>query len=390
MPLSPQDKQLLRRALDLARAGIGLASPNPYVGAVITDADGNDVGEGTYTYAGMKHAEILALEAAGGRARGGTLYLNLEPHGHQGRTQPCTDALIAAGIRRVVASMADPNPKVGGRGFDQLRAAGVQVEVGELEEEAKKLNEAFARYIRSGVPFVTLKSAMTLDGKIALASDRQISAKKDERRESEFRGTWITGKSSRAHVQGLRHQHDGILAGIGTVLADDPFLTDRSGKPRRRPLLRIILDSQLRISLNSQLVQSAGNKQKSDLLLFCGAQAEKQSGEKRAQLEKLGVCVEPVSAGPDGQLDLHSILRSLARQDITSLMIEGGSSVNGAALAAGVVDKMFLYYAPMLLGDDAIPFARGADFSSMSLRNIQLHRFDEDFAVEGYVRDPYI
>lgn len=173
MPIDSRDVQFLRRALQLARAGIGLASPNPYVGAVITDAQGNVVGEGTYTYAGMKHAEILALEAAGAKARGGTLYINLEPHAHQGRTPPCTDALIAAGIRRVVASMPDPNPKVSGRGFEQLRSAGVQVEVGGLEGEAKKLNEAFARYIRSGLPFVTLKSAMTLDAKIAPARDQK-------------------------------------------------------------------------------------------------------------------------------------------------------------------------------------------------------------------------
>lgn len=390
MPLASQDERFLRRALDLARVGLGLASPNPYVGAVIIDADGNVVGEATYTFAGMKHAEVLALEAAGKRARGGTLYINLEPHAHQGRTPPCADALIAAGIRRVVASMVDPNPRVSGRGFDQLRAAGVQVEVGGFENEAKKLNEAFARYIRSGLPFVTLKSAMTLDAKIAPASDQQLAAIQDERRESEFRGTWITGGSARAHVHELRHQHDAILVGIGTVLADDPLLTDRSGRARRRPLLRIILDSQLRMPLNSQLVQSAANEQKSDLLVFCGASAERQPDEKRTQLKKVGVCVEPVSVGPNDQLDLHSILRSLAQMEITSLMIEGGSTINGAVLAAGIVDKMFLYYAPMLLGDDAIPFARGAGFSAVSLRNIQLHRFDEDFAVEGYVHDPYI
>jgi diaminohydroxyphosphoribosylaminopyrimidine deaminase/5-amino-6-(5-phosphoribosylamino)uracil reductase len=160
------DKQLLQRAHDLARAGVGLASPNPYVGAVITDAEGLIAGSGTYTYGGLRHAEILALEAAGARARGGTLYINLEPHAHRGRTPPCTDALIAAGVRRVVASMADPNPRVSGRGFEELRAAGVEVEVGSLEQDAKRLNQGFARYIRHGVPLVTLKSAMTLDGKI--------------------------------------------------------------------------------------------------------------------------------------------------------------------------------------------------------------------------------
>src|ERR1700692_358679 len=167
MPSHPADERLLHRALEIAREGLGLASPNPYVGAVIADPEGNVVGTGTYTYSGVKHAEVLALEAAGSKARGSTLYINLEPHAHQGRTPPCTDALIAAGIHRVVASMPDPNPKVSGRGFEKLRNAGIHVEVGQMEAEARRLNEAFARYIRHAVPLVTLKAAMTLDGMIA-------------------------------------------------------------------------------------------------------------------------------------------------------------------------------------------------------------------------------
>ncbi len=384
MPIDFQDEQFLRRALELARAGIGLASPNPHVGAVITDAEGNVVGEGSYTYAGVKHAEILALEAARERARGGTLYINLEPHAHLGRTPPCTDALIAAGIRRVVASMADPNPKVSGRGFEQLRAAGVQVEVGGLEDEAKKLNEAFARYIRSGVPFVTLKSAMSLDGKIAAAADQESHSSN-----SGFRGTWITGESARAHVHELRHQHDAILVGIGTVLADDPLLTDRSGRPRRRPLLRVILDSHLRLPLDSRLVRNMVKAPEHDLLVFCASRDDQGSQQKRMQLAEIGVRVEAAPVSSEGRLDLHSMVRCLARLEVTSMMIEGGSTVNGAALAVAIVDKMFLYYAPKMLGCGAIPFARGTDFSAVSLRNIQLHRFGEDLAVEGYIRDPY-
>jgi diaminohydroxyphosphoribosylaminopyrimidine deaminase / 5-amino-6-(5-phosphoribosylamino)uracil reductase len=387
MPFRSRDEQLLRRALDLARAGMGLASPNPYVGAVITDAEGDVAGEGTYTYAGIKHAEILALEAAGERSRGGTLYINLEPHAHQGRTAPCTDALIAAGIRRVVASIADPNPKVSGRGFEQLRAVGVKVEVGGLEQEAKKLNEAFARYIRTGVPFVTLKSAMTLDGKIAPAADPENCGRSNN---SEFRGTWITGESARAHLHKLRHEHDAILAGIGTVLADDPLLTDRSGKLRRRRLLRVILDSHLRLPLDSRLVRDSAKAPESDLLVFCASSEDQGLQQKRIQFAEMGVRVEAAPVNSDGRLDLHSIARRLAQLEITSVMIEGGSSVNGAALAAGIVDKMFLYYAPKVLGHAAIPFARGANFSAVSLHSIQLHRFGEDFAVEGYIRDPYM
>src|SRR5579863_9347684 len=197
--MSPQvnDEQLLHQALELARQGIGLASPNPYVGAVIADAQGNVVGTGTYTYARVKHAEILALEAAGDKARGGTLYINLEPHAHQGRTPPCTDALIAAGIHRVVASMPDPNPRVSGKGFEQLRAAGVHVEVGCLEEQARRLNEAFARYIRHRTPLVTLKTAMTLDGKIAPPP----AARPPNTGPEGFSGSWITGEVARTHVQ---------------------------------------------------------------------------------------------------------------------------------------------------------------------------------------------
>jgi diaminohydroxyphosphoribosylaminopyrimidine deaminase/5-amino-6-(5-phosphoribosylamino)uracil reductase len=380
MPSHSADEKLLHRALELARAGIGLASPNPYVGAVIADAHGNVVGTGTYTYAGVKHAEILALEEAEAKARGGTLYINLEPHGHQGRTPPCTDALIAAGIHRVVASMADPNPKVSGRGFEQLRAAGVHVEVGRMEDQARKLNEAFTRYIRHGVPLVTLKSAMTLDGKIAPAASRKNVGK-------EFSGTWITGEEARTHVHELRHQHDAIVAGVGTVVADNPLLTDRSGRARRRPLLRVILDSRLRLPLDSRLVESTARDRREDVLLFCSSAAE----QKKAQLSQLGIRVETVPGiGPQQHPDLRAVLRRLGELEITSVMIEGGSTVNAAALAAGVVDRVFLYYAPKILGEGAIPFASGAGFGDAAhLKHAHIHRFGEDFAVEGYLRDPY-
>ena len=386
MSTDSADDRHLHRALELARAGIGLASPNPYVGAVITDAAGNVVGSGTYTYQGLKHAEILALEQAGLKARGGTLYINLEPHAHQGRTPPCTDALIQAGVQRVVASMSDPNPKVSGRGFECLRNAGVHVEVGHLDEQARSLNEAFARYIRHAVPLVTLKTAMTLDGKIApppaeaLKSDVGIPA-----------GGWITSEVARAHVQELRHQHDALLVGVGTILSDNPLLTDRSGRPRRRPLLRVILDSRLRLPLDSRLVQDAAIRCKKDVLVFCGS----ADANKIAQLEQLGVIVEKVSAfESDGRPDLAAILRRLAELHTTSVMIEGGATVNWTALAANAVDKVFFYYAPKILaGTGSIPFAGGTGFRQMThaahVKKITLHRFGEDFAIEGYLRDPY-
>jgi diaminohydroxyphosphoribosylaminopyrimidine deaminase / 5-amino-6-(5-phosphoribosylamino)uracil reductase len=382
------DEKLLHHALELARRGMGLASPNPHVGAVIAARDGKIVGKGFYTYEGVKHAEILALEQAGKRARGATLYINLEPHAHQGRTPPCTDALIAAGIRRVVASMADPNPKIAGRGFEQLRAAGIQVEVGGLEQEARRLNEGFARYIRDGVPLVTLKAAMTLDGKIA---PPPITGK---RIKNKFSGSWITSEPARVHAHELRHQHDAILVGIGTILADNPLLTDRSGYARRRPLLRVVLDSHLRLPVDSRLVQDAARNKKNDVIVFCASADSPLLYEKREQLKKLGIRVEPVATKDSaGQLDLPAILRRLAQLEITTLLIEGGSMVNAGALAAGVVDKVFLYYAPKILGvAGSIPFTAsgfGPTLQTTIIRNVRMHRFGEDVAMEGYLRDPY-
>ena len=380
------DEQHLERALELARAGIGLASPNPYVGAVITDPRGNVVGTGTYTYDGVRHAEILALEQAGAKARGGILYINLEPHAHQGRTPPCTEALIKAGIQRVVASMVDPNPKVKGRGFEQLRAAGVQVAVGFLEEPARRLNEAFARYSRNGTPLVTLKAGMTLDGKIAPPPDETLRAGNGAPA-----GGWVTSDVARAHVQELRHEHDALMVGAGTILSDNPLLTDRSGKPRRRPLLRVILDSRLRLPLDSRLVKSVATDRKNDVLVFCSAADE----QKKAELEKLGLRIEKVpTIEMDGRPDLPAILRRLGQLEITSVLVEGGATVNWAALAANVVDKIFLYYAPKILaGTGSVPFAVGTGFRHMNeaaqVKNVRLHRFGEDFAVEGYLRDPY-
>jgi len=385
------DEQFLHRALDLARQGSGLASPNPYVGAVITDARGEIAGTGVYNYDGVKHAEVRALEHAGAKARGGTLYINLEPCSHQGRTPPCTDAVIAAGIHRVVASMPDPNPKVSGRGFEKLRAAGVHVEVGRLEEEARRLNESFARYIRHGVPLVTLKAAMTLDGKIAPPPADALQPATSVRAAGGFTGNWITSEAARAHVQELRHQHDALLIGVGTILADDPLLTDRSGRPRRRPLLRVILDSRLRLPLESRLVASVTNAKQTDVLVFCSI----HDAKKRAELEQRGIRVEQLPAAtPDGRADMPAILRRLGEMEITSVMIEGGATVNWTALAAGVVDKVFLYYAPKILaGTGSIPFAAGVGFRRMSeaaqVKHVHLHRFGEDFAVEGYLRDPY-
>ena len=386
MPDHSADDLFLQRALDLARQGIGLASPNPYVGAVIVDAHGTVVGKGIYTYGGVKHAEILALQEAGEKARGATLYINLEPHAHQGRTPPCTDALIAAGILRVVASMSDPNPRVSGRGFEQLRNAGIDVKIGGLQAEACKLNEAFARYIRHGVPLVTLKAAMTLDGKIAPAP-----ALTSHSLPGTPSGGWITGDAARAHVHVQRHESDAILVGVGTIFADDPLLTDRSGKARRRPLLRVILDSKLRLPLQSRLVQSVAKGEcDGDILVFSSA----GNDQKKKDLQARGIRVEQLPPDGNGRPDMRVVLRRLGELEIISLMIEGGSAVNGQALASGIVDKIFLYYAPQIMGDaKAIPFAAEVSFNDktqhFSTTRSSLHRFGDDIAIESYLRDPY-
>jgi diaminohydroxyphosphoribosylaminopyrimidine deaminase/5-amino-6-(5-phosphoribosylamino)uracil reductase len=379
------DQQWMRKALELARASIGLVSPNPAVGAVVVDSSGREVGAGTHTYDGLKHAEVLALEQSGEATRGGTLYLNLEPCSHHGRTGPCADAVIAAGIRRVVCSMEDPNPKVAGQGFAKLRASGITVEVGLFAAEAKKLNESFAKYIRHRKPLVTLKSAMTLDGKIADATkpgtEPGSATPATEGARSGYH--WITGEVARAHVQQLRHQSDAILAGVGTVMADDPLLTDRSGLPRRRKLMRVILDSYLRIPAASRVIQTADN----DVLVLCSG-AEKSA---KQALEAKGIRVQQIAATEDGRPDFAAIVRSLGELEITSLLIEGGALVNGAALASGEVDKVFLYYAPKILGEGAVPFIAGEGLhgKAQCVQRFELHRFGEDFALEGYLRDPY-
>jgi len=399
-PQIAPDEQFMQQALELAREGVTLASPNPYVGAVLVGPAGEVIGRGTHTYEGRKHAEILAMEQAGQRARGATLYLNLEPCSHTGRTPPCADAVIKAGIKHVVVAMRDPNPLVSGAGLAKLRAAGIEVHEGLLEAEARKLNEAFAKYIRHKVPLVTLKTAMTLDGKIAPPPpELEVPP---EAWPPAASGGWITSDVARAHVQQLRHASDAIMVGVGTILADDPLLTDRTGLARRRPLLRIILDSRLRLPLDSRVVKTA----RADVVVFCCFAEE----NKRRELEARGIVVQQVpmrQSAPDGTLvfpigtpglggrpDLERVMPELGRREITSLIIEGGAMVNWAALAAGVVDKIFFYYAPKILaGTGSIPFALGAGYRGIreaaSVKSLTLHRFGEDFAVEGYLRDVY-
>jgi diaminohydroxyphosphoribosylaminopyrimidine deaminase/5-amino-6-(5-phosphoribosylamino)uracil reductase len=382
------------RALELAARGIALASPNPMVGAVLV-RDGQIIAEGFHTYEGVRHAEVVALDAAGEAARGATLYINLEPCCHTGRTGPCTRALIEAGVARGVAAMPDPNPRVAGRGFEQLRAAGIEVSVGLREVEARRLNEAFARWIVSREPLVTLKSALTLDGQLVLPGQRaatRAGARKASGKQTRIKGArtsesdrWISSPESRAEVQRVRHASDALLTGIGTVLIDDPLLTDRTGLPRRRKLLRAVMDSRLRLPLQSQLVRSADN----DVLVFTRAA---ETSPKARALRRAGVEVVRLR-GRGAKPDLAQAVAELGRREILSVLLEAGATLNSAALAAGIVDKMRVFYAPKVAG----AIAGRADTKNMpttleaakELQNVTMQTFGRDFAIEGYFRDVY-
>ena len=358
----------MREALELAREGMALAHPNPRVGAVVVKGSVM-VGSGLHAYDRCEHAEIVALKKADKQARGATLHVTLEPCCTTGRTGPCTDAIIAAGVKQVVAAMKDPNPGVAGRGLAQLRRAGIRVSEGVLEEDARRLNEDFSWWMRKKRPFVTLKAALTLDGQIA---SRKGST------------TRITGKRSRSAVQLLRHKADALLTGIGTVLADDPRLTDRTGQPRRRRLLRAVVDSRLRMPLKSKLVSDA----QGDLVVFTTRPAD---SPRAHALQCAGVEVFRVPE-KRGHVDLHAVIRELGRREMLNVLIEAGAELNGAALQAGIVDKMILFYAPKVMGTGGVPMARipSAWFPKCpTLKNLTLNAYGSDFVVQGYFHDVY-
>ncbi len=365
----------MQHALALARKGMGLASPNPMVGCVIV-REGQIVGEGFHQYDWRDHAEIVALKSAGDKARGATLYVTLEPCNHTGRTGPCSEAIIAAGVQRVVAAIDDPNPLNSGRGFERLRAAGIEVFTGVCEEEARRLNEAFACWIRTKKPFVTLKSAMTLDGQLALPRPEKKSGKSSSKRR-----IWITSEESRAEVHRMRHAADALLTGIGTILADDPLLTDRSGLPRRKRLLRVVLDSKLRLSLNSRIVKTSDD----DMLVFT---ALPLISPKARKLQNAGA--EVIRAkNKNGRIDLAAVVAELGRREILNVLLEAGPTLNGAALAADIVHKLFLFYAPQIAGDNQVPFALAPKLLLPPLQHQNVKQFGPDFAIEGYLQDVY-
>lgn len=354
----------MRRALELAARGVGQVSPSPLVGCVIVSAAGETVGEGFYLYEGMKHAETHALEQAGARARGGTAFVSLEPHAHTGRTPPCTTALIEAGVRRVVAPIEDPNPLVSGQGFAHLRAAGIEVVTGVLAHEAARLNEKYIHAVRTGRPFVHLKLACTLDGRIATRTG-------DSR--------WITGAESRARVHHLRREYDAILIGAGTALKDDPLLTDRSGLARRLPLVRVVLDERLQLSPDSNLARTA---REAPVLVFTSARA---CAERAEELKQRGVEVIRVAAG--GR-EIGPVLDELSRRQLHSLLVEGGANVAGRFLDAGQVNKVSFFIAPVIFGAGAMPSVLGAGATNVSdalkLGDLEITRHGDDVEITGY------
>jgi len=368
-----RDRYWMSRALELAARGIAVTSPNPAVGCVILDRAGQVAGEGWHEYDLVDHAEVVALnearQHAGDRLRGGTLYVTLEPCNHMGRTPPCTQAILAAGLGRVVAATIDPNPNVAGHGMEALRAAGLETSVGVCTAEARRINEGFARWTQHKRPLVLMKVAMTLDGRIAPPVGQQAPRQP----------YWITCEAARAAVQPLRWQADAAMTGVDTVLADDPMLTDRSGLRRRRPLQRIVLDSALRMPLDSKIVNSAGN----DVVVFTVSKDE----AKARELVHRGVRVEVLPAEA-GRVPLGKLLDKLGEEGILTLLTETGTRLNTALLAGGLVDRVHLFVSPQIMGSDAVPAFRGMA-NPLRMAAVEVERYDNDLGLCSLLRDPW-
>lgn len=387
MTATEQDIYWMQRALELARRGIGVASPNPVVGCVILDRAGQVAGEGWHEYDLLDHAEVVALreasQHAGERLKGGTAYVTLEPCNHTGRTPPCTQSLIAAGLSRVVAATIDPNPSVAGHGMEALRAAGLQSDLGVCEKEARRLNEGFAQWSRHKRPFVLMKVAMTLDGRIALPAGLH------QMREP----YWITSEAARAAVQPLRWRADAVLVGVDTVLADDPMLTDRSGLRRRRPLQRIVLDSALRMPLESKLVATAHN----DVVVFTVSTDQSRINELRAHGVRVAVLPADSQAKGDrpssttseaARVPLGKVLDQLGSEGILTLLTETGTRLNTALLAGGFVDRVHFFISPQIMGSDAVPAFRGMA-PAIQMDNVEIERYGNDLGLCALLRDPW-
>lgn len=361
-----EDRRYMKKALELAALGRGRTSPNPMVGSVVVKG-GSIIGEGYHHKVGGPHAEVHALKAAGRDAEGATLYVTLEPCSHHGRTPPCSEAIIKAGIARVVTAMPDPNPLVSGRGLAKLRRAGIEVSVGLMEKEARELNEVFLKYIVTKRPFLLLKAAMTLDGKIATHSGNS---------------RWVTGEEARSYVHRLRDEYTAIMVGIGTVLADNPALTSRLPDNSGHDPIRIVVDSKGRLPLDARVLTQESNAQ------TIVAVTRQASREKLDKLEAAGAQILMVAEDSSGRVDLYHLMELLGQREISSILLEGGAEINSAALAAGIVDKVAMFIAPKLIGGrEAVGPVGGAGVETMEqalqLDNIRLHQFGRDVLIEG-------
>ncbi len=358
----------MARALELAARARGRTKPNPMVGAVVV-AEGRIVGEGFHARAGEPHAEAVALAAAGSAARGADLYVTLEPCAHQGRTPPCAEAVVGAGVARVFAAMQDPTPLVSGRGFARLREAGIALRVGLLGTEAARLNEVYCRHVTSGLPHVTLKIGMSLDGKTATRTG-------DAR--------WITGEASRRKVHELRDVVDAVLVGIGTILADDPDLTTRLPEGECHHPDRVIVDTHLRIPNKARVLADRGRGR---TILLAGKHAP---AERARELQQLGATVLH-APGDQRRIDLASAMAQLAQLGITSVLIEGGSEIAASSIESGIVDKLIFFIAPLLIGGrEAPPVIGGRGVGPLAearrLRDVRWSAVGEDIMVEGTLR----
>lgn len=357
----------MKKALDLAKKGMGYTSPNPLVGAVLVK-DGKVIGKGYHRFYGGPHAEVYAIEDAGTEARGATLYVNLEPCSHYGKTPPCALKIIEAGIKRVVVAMEDPNPLVSGKGIKLLKEAGIEVEVGLMEGEARRLNEIFLKYISTDLPFVIIKIAQTLDGYLATGTG---DAK------------WITNREARLYGHKLRHQVDAILVGIGTVLADNPSLTTRLPAGGGRDGIRIVLDSKLRIPPEARIINQDSPAK---TIIACGQEVD-QNKMLRLQ-DKKGVEILPLPLNREGRIPLRELLSRFHSDGISSILVEGGSRVNYSFLKSGLVDRVYTFIAPKILGgSDGIPVFTGEGPAKMDglkrLKNVRCQNLGDNLLIIG-------
>jgi len=364
--LNTRDQHYMQMALELAAKAMGRTSPNPMVGAVVVK-DGRVIGRGYHARAGTPHAEVHALREAGELAGGADLYVTLEPCCHHGRTGPCTEAIIKARVNRVVVAMTDPNPLVAGKGMQKLKDAGIQVACGVLEEDACRLNEVFIKYITTRLPYVVLKTAMSLDGKIATAQGES---------------QWITGATAREYVHRLRDRYDAILVGVGTVLADDPSLTCRLPEGGGKDPVRVVLDSQARTPSTARVITQP-SEAPTLIVTVPGA-----SPERVRLLKEAGAQVLEVPSG-EGGIDPASLLRELGQREISSVLVEGGARVNGTFITGNLVDKVYWFIAPKLIGGMAAPGPLGGPGiavlkDALSIKDIKLDLYGEDICIEGY------